>query len=117
MRRLILIPAVLAIALVGLPGTASAAGLKSCDNVRTTINGKKYVIATKVKVKGLSCGDAAALWISYATGEPGSPTTDGLRANCRDLGGKQQKAAAKQGRIAVSCRDGKMKAKAWVLGG
>ena len=84
MRRLILLPALFAIALVGIPGTASAASFKSCDNVKTTINGKKYVIATNVKVKGLSCGVAGDFWIAYATGEPGPTGTEDLRASCRD---------------------------------
>ena len=37
-------------------GNASAKGFASCGPVKTTINGKKYVIAVKVKTKGMSCG-------------------------------------------------------------
>lgn len=117
MRRLILLPALFAIALVGIPGTASAASFKSCDNVKTTINGKKYVIATNVKVKGMSCGLVGDFLIAYATGNPTPPGTEDLRTHCKDLGGKQKQAAAKKGRIATACSDGKMKTKAWVLGG
>ena len=100
-------------------GNASAKGFASCGPVKTTINGKKYVIAIKVKTKGMSCGATAAFWIAFATGEPGSERTEDLRTNCK-LGSKAtQKAAEKKGRSSYVCRssDRKIVAKAWVLGG
>jgi hypothetical protein len=119
MRRLIMVLTLMLVATLMSAGNASAKGFTSCSPVKTTINGKKYVIAIKVKTKGMSCGATAAFWIAFATGEPGSERTEDLRTNCK-LGSKAtQKAAEKKGRSSYVCRssDRKIVAKAWVLGG
>ena len=81
MRRLIMVLTLMLVATLMSAGNASAKGFTSCSPVKTTINGKKYVIAIKVKTKGMSCGAAAAFWIAFATGEPGSERTEDLRTN------------------------------------
>ena len=119
MRRLMMMLTVSALALLFVAGPAPAASFKSCGPVKATIGENKYVLAIKVKVRGMSCGTASEFWKAFATGEQGSATVEDIRKNCK-LGSKaDQKAAAKKGRSADVCRssDGTMITKAWVLGG
>ncbi len=119
MRRLLLMLSIAALALLFMPASASAKPMVHCDNVRADIGGKKYVLAIKVKVRGLPCPATNAFWKSFATGEAGDVTTEDLRVGCKDGSKGQQKAAAKRGRMAYTCTssNGKITTKAWVLGG
>lgn len=99
---------------------ASAASLKSCPDVNTKIGSKNYKIATKVQVKGISCAQAKAFFISFGTGnaiDPPDPTLDTLRKRCKQ--DKKQPAAAKKlKRDAYTCTaGGKQVAKAWMMRG
>jgi hypothetical protein len=120
MRRLILIPTVAALAALPLAAPpASAAPVRNCSPVKATINGTKYVLAIKVKVRGLPCPATGAFWTAFATGEQGSSTTEDLRKNCGPGSKGQQKAAEKKKRFAYKCTssDGTIRTTAWVLGG
>jgi hypothetical protein len=120
MRRSILIPTVVALTALPLAAApASAAPVRSCSPVKATINGNKYVLAIKVKVRGLPCPATGAFWTAFATGEQGSTTTEDLRSNCKPGSKSQQKAAEKRNRSAYKCTssDGKIRTTAWVLGG
>ena len=120
MHRLILIPTVAALAVLPLAAPpASAAPVRSCSPVKATINGDEYVLAIKVKVRGLPCPATGAFWTAFATGEQGSSTTEDLRKNCKPGSKSQQRAAEKRNRSAYKCTssDGKIRTTAWVLGG
>ena len=110
----------LVIALLGVSATQSAAksSLKSCPAVNAKIGNKSYVIAIKVKAKGVSCSAMKQFWTVVATSEGELPADlQALRNRCKD--DKNQAAAGKAGRIAMTCAsaNGKRVLKAWVLGG
>lgn len=118
MRRLIMFLSV--IALLALPtAPASAAKWKSCGSSSATIGTKNYVIAIKIKAKGISCPGVKDFWNHYGTGEMGDAVVEDLRAHCTKGSKKQQKAAATKNRFAYSCKsgDGRIMTTAWVLGG
>lgn len=118
------LPIVLALAAaLALPPSAPAkkSSLQSCPDVNTKIGGKNYRIATKVQVKGVTCAQAKAFFISFGTGnaiDPPDPTLDALRRSCKK--DKKQPAAAKKlKRDAYTCSSGggKQVAKAWMMRG
>lgn len=116
--RLAVVLVTSALAIPVLTGPASAAALQSCGPVKMA--GYPKALAIKVKVKGLSCTDASALWTSYvASGEALPGTLGDLKATCKDGSKGARKKAAKVNRLAIACRssDGKVVTKAWVLGG
>lgn len=117
MRRLLTLVAVLALSLLALPSPASAADWTSCGSASTKIGSKTYVIAIKIKAKGLDCSAAKTFWVNYGTGTQGSPTDEQLRPTCTEGPKKQKKLAAKKNRFAYQCASGGLATRAWVLGG
>jgi hypothetical protein len=116
MRRLLILLAAPALALPMVSSPAAASTLQSCGPVK--IAGVPQPLATKVKVKNLTCADAKMLWTSYASsGEPLPGALGDLSASCRDDSKAARKKAAKAKRLAIICRSGKTVTKAWVLGG
>lgn len=118
MRRVIM--AVSALTLLAAPiAPANAAGWHSCGSSRATIGGQNYVIAIKIKAKGISCSSVKDFWVYYGTGEAGDAVVEDLRAHCTEGSRKQQKAAQKKNRFAYACTsaDGRIMTTAWVLGG
>lgn len=116
MRRLTVALVTCVIAVPVFAGPASAAAFKNCGNVKMAHYPKP--LATKVQVKNLTCADASTLWTSYiSSGEALLPPLDSLKASCRDGSKAARKKAAKAGRLAIVCRDGKVVTKAWALGG
>lgn len=110
----------LSAALLGVSATQSVAksSLKSCPAVNAKIGTKNYVIAIKVKAKGVPCSAMKQFWTVVATSEGQLPADlQALRNRCKD--DKNQAAAGKAGRIAMTCAsaNGKRVAKAWVQGG
>ncbi|HRY08978.1 MAG: hypothetical protein KDC40_13170 [Actinobacteria bacterium] len=116
MRRSIMVLAACALAVPLVSTPATAAPLKSCGPVKMA--GFPKPLAIKVKVKGLSCGDASLLWTSYiSSGEALPPPLDELKATCKDGPKAARKKAAKVNRLAIVCRKGKVVTTAWALGG
>ncbi len=115
MRRLIVALVAPAFALPMLAGPASAAAFQSCSPVKIPGYPK---LAIKVKVKGITCADASTVWVSYiSTGEALQPPLEDLRTKCKDGSKAARKKAAKVGRLAIVCRNGKVVTKAWAMGG
>lgn len=118
MRRTIIVLALCATFSVGISPTASAARYRSCNNVTKMVGGKKLTLATKVKVKGISCKDAKAVVIDYvvAGGMLVDPVLAGLRRGCKP-DKKGQARPKRVGRIATTCvqRYTPERLKAWML--
>ena len=120
MRRLITVLFALVFALLVLPtAPASTAKWKSCGSSHATIGTKNYVIAIKIKAKGISCTGVKDFWNHFGTGEMGDAVVEDLRAHCKHGSKAQQKAAAKKNRFSYVCKsgDGSITTAAWVLGG
>ncbi len=120
MRRILTLAVLLAVAAFAFgSASASAASLKSCADVNHKINGKNYKLATKVKVKGISCADAKAVVVAYSTGGGmlAKATLEALRNRCK--ADKAQGGATKAGRTATTCAspNGARVLKAWFMNG
>jgi len=120
MRRILLAAVLFTIAALAFSSAASAASFKSCADINHKIGGKNYKLATKVKVKGISCSDAKAVVVAYTTGGGmlNKSTLEALKARCKpDKNG--QAAPTKAGRTATTCAsaNGKRVLKAWTMNG
>ena len=120
MRRALITASVIAVAGLGSASTASAASYTSCKDINHKIGGKNYKLATKVKVKGISCSDAKAVVVAYTTGGGmlNKSTLEALKARCKP-DKKGQAAPTKAGRTATTCAsaNGKRVLKAWTMNG
>lgn len=119
MRRTIIVISLCGAVSVGISSTASAASYKACKDINHKISGKNYKLATKVKVKGISCSDAKAVVVSYTTGGMlAKPELEALKNRCKP-DKKGQAAPNKVGRTATTCAsaNGKRALKAWTMNG
>ena len=119
MRRILTLVAIALAAVLVTSTTASAASLKSCSDINHKINGKNYKLATKVKVKGISCSDAKVVVVAYTTGGGmlAKATLEALKNRCK--ADKSQGGATKAGRTATTCAspNGARVLKAWFMNG